>query len=91
MHHRARSASMYLAAQEAAGPCQRSAAGDHPHRCEYTYVTDALVVCPERSHEWDPAASGTEGGAAVGEWVVKDAVGEVPRDGDFVVVVEALR
>lgn len=59
--------------------------------CEYTYVTNALVVCPECSHEWDPAEGGTEGGTAVGERVVKDSVGNVLRDGDSVVVVKALK
>ncbi|WRZ25795.1 zinc ribbon domain-containing protein YjdM [Streptomyces sp. NBC_00243] len=72
--------------------------------CEYTYEMNALVVCPECSHEWAPAESGAEGGGAVGEGsemgvppaegrgrVVKDAVGNVLHDGDSVVVVKALK
>ncbi|MDW8804766.1 zinc ribbon domain-containing protein YjdM [Streptomyces scabiei] len=58
--------------------------------CEYTYEMNALVVCPERAHEWDPAEGSTEVGAA-GVRVVKDAVGNVLQDGDSVVVVKALK
>ncbi|MEW2134103.1 zinc ribbon domain-containing protein YjdM [Streptomyces sp. NPDC005435] len=55
--------------------------------CEYTYEMNALVVCPECAHEWEPGDAGAEGG----ERVVKDAVGNVLRDGDSVVVVKALK
>ncbi|WTV65076.1 zinc ribbon domain-containing protein YjdM [Streptomyces sp. NBC_00035] len=55
--------------------------------CEYTYEMNALVVCPECAHEWDPA----EGGDAAAAQVVKDAVGNVLQDGDTVVVVKALK
>ncbi|MER5352341.1 zinc ribbon domain-containing protein YjdM [Kitasatospora sp. NPDC002551] len=54
---------------------------------EYTYEMDALMVCPECGHEWQPAA----GEAASGERVVKDAVGNVLSDGDTVTVVKALK
>ncbi|WP_024755185.1 zinc ribbon domain-containing protein YjdM [Streptomyces exfoliatus] len=58
---------------------------------EYTYEMNALVVCPECGHEWVPAES-TEGDAgAIGERVVKDAVGNVLCDGDSVTVVKALK
>ncbi|MCB5178396.1 zinc ribbon domain-containing protein YjdM [Streptomyces antimicrobicus] len=58
---------------------------------EYTYAMNDLVVCPECGHEWVPAES-TEGDAgATGERVVKDAVGNVLRDGDSVTVVKALK
>ncbi|HBF83157.1 MAG TPA: phosphonoacetate hydrolase [Streptomyces sp.] len=60
--------------------------------CEYTYETNALVVCPECGHEWVP---GAEGGAedvdAAGGRVIKDSVGNVLQDGDAVVVVKALK
>ncbi|WP_149830410.1 zinc ribbon domain-containing protein YjdM [Streptomyces tailanensis] len=59
--------------------------------CEYTYEMDALVVCPECSHEWVPAESGDTVGGTGGERVVKDSVGNVLRDGDSVVVVKALK
>ncbi|WP_369029800.1 MULTISPECIES: zinc ribbon domain-containing protein YjdM [Streptomyces] len=59
--------------------------------CEYTYEMNALVVCPECAHEWDPAQSDTGTGSVPGERVIKDAVGNVLQDGDTVVVVKALK
>ncbi|WP_327318761.1 zinc ribbon domain-containing protein YjdM [Streptomyces sp. NBC_01235] len=59
--------------------------------CEYTYEMNALVVCPECGHEWVLAESGTEGGGAAAEQVIKDSVGNVLQDGDSVVVVKALK
>ncbi|MBD0669231.1 zinc ribbon domain-containing protein YjdM [Kitasatospora sp. NPDC091335] len=58
--------------------------------CEYTYEMNALVVCPECAHEWVPGGS-EESGAAAGERVIKDAVGNVLNDGDTVTVVKALK
>lgn len=49
---------------------------------------NALVVCAERGHGWVP--SGSAEGAA-GERAVRDAVGNVLRDGDSVTVVKALK
>ncbi|MEF9904822.1 zinc ribbon domain-containing protein YjdM [Streptomyces sp. P9-A2] len=57
---------------------------------EYTYEMNSLMVCPECAHEWNPE-SGSEGGDAAGERVVKDAVGNVLQDGDTVVVVKTLK
>ncbi|MFD8911505.1 zinc ribbon domain-containing protein YjdM [Streptomyces sp. NPDC059575] len=64
--------------------------------CEYTYEMNALVVCPECAHEWAPGEAGEAGAAGEasaqdGGRVVKDAVGNVLRDGDSVVVVKALK
>ncbi|MFE7489907.1 zinc ribbon domain-containing protein YjdM [Kitasatospora sp. NPDC057541] len=56
---------------------------------EYTYEMDALMVCPECGHEWEPATDGGE--AASGERVIKDSVGNVLSDGDTVTVVKALK
>ncbi|MGW4894668.1 zinc ribbon domain-containing protein YjdM [Kitasatospora sp. NPDC004240] len=58
---------------------------------EYTYEMNALMVCPECGHEWDPAAAGASGAAAAGERVIKDAVGNVLADGDTVTVIKALK
>ncbi|NGO80165.1 alkylphosphonate utilization protein [Streptomyces sp. YC504] len=57
--------------------------------CAYTYEMNTLVVCPECGHEWVPG----EGDQAADseERVVKDAVGNVLRDGDSVTVVKALK
>ncbi|MFE0179081.1 zinc ribbon domain-containing protein YjdM [Streptomyces sp. NPDC059002] len=58
---------------------------------EYTYEMNALVVCPECGHEWMPTESGTDSEATSGERVIKDAVGNILKDGDAVVVVKALK
>ncbi|MDH6537838.1 zinc ribbon domain-containing protein YjdM [Streptomyces sp. SPB4] len=58
---------------------------------EYTYEMNALVVCPECGHEWAPTESAEGDAGATGERVVKDAVGNVLRDGDSVTVVKALK
>lgn len=50
---------------------------------------NALVVCPECGHEWVPGESAGDAGPE--ERVVKDAVGNVLRDGDSVTVVKALK
>ncbi|MEV4191581.1 zinc ribbon domain-containing protein YjdM [Streptomyces toxytricini] len=59
----------------------------------YAYEMGALLVCPECGHEWSPAPSGASAGESgeSGEKVVKDAVGNVLRDGDTVTVVKALK
>lgn len=45
---------------------------------------DALLVCPECGHEWNPEEETTD------ENVIKDANGNVLQDGDSVVVVKDL-
>jgi protein PhnA len=59
---------------------------------ELTYQDGQMYVCPECAHEWAPTASS---GAApvVGdepERVVRDANGNVLKDGDTVIVVKDL-
>jgi protein PhnA len=51
----------------------------------FAYAMDALLVCPECGHEWNP----TEVVASSGP-VVKDANGQILQDGDTVVVVKNL-
>ena len=51
----------------------------------YAYPMDALLVCPECGHEWNPNDP-----EANGETIVKDANGNVLQDGDTVVVVKNL-
>ena len=52
----------------------------------YAYAMDALMVCPECGHEWNPEdVEPSELGA-----VVKDANGNVLQDGDSVVIVKDL-
>lgn len=56
----------------------------------YTYEDGNLYVCPECAHEWSKdapavAAAGDEG------LVVKDAHGNVLRDGDTVTIIKDLK
>ncbi len=50
----------------------------------YTYQMDALLVCPECGHEWNPEE------ADENALVVKDANGNELADGDTVVVIKNL-
>jgi protein PhnA len=47
---------------------------------------DALLVCPECGHEWNPAESVAFDGA----FVVKDANGNILQNGDSVVTIKNL-
>lgn len=51
----------------------------------YAYPMDALMICPECGHEWNPEEVTEETGL-----VVKDANGNILQDGDTVVVVKNL-
>lgn len=50
----------------------------------YAYPMDALLICPECGHEWNPDEVKETG------LVVKDANGNVLQDGDTVIVVKNL-
>ncbi|MGH8353413.1 MAG: zinc ribbon domain-containing protein YjdM [Pseudomonas sp.] len=56
---------------------------------EYTYADGELLICPECAHEW--SANGAAEGAAEGDRVIKDAVGNVLQDGDTVSVIKDLK
>ena len=49
----------------------------------YAYEMDALLVCPECGHEWNPEDVAREG-------AVYDANGNVLQNGDSVVVIKSL-
>ena len=53
----------------------------------YSYEDGAMYVCPECGHEW--SASNPE--TAPDELVVKDANGNVLKDGDAVIVIKDLK
>ncbi|WP_200978654.1 zinc ribbon domain-containing protein YjdM [Echinicola sp. 20G] len=53
---------------------------------EYTYPMDALMVCPECAHEWNPEEVVEEETGLV----VKDSNGNVLQDGNAVVVIKNL-
>ncbi|MFI7337950.1 zinc ribbon domain-containing protein YjdM [Streptomyces sp. NPDC050085] len=57
----------------------------------YAYEMGALLVCPECGHEWSPSSRSEAAEEAVGERIVKDAVGNVLADGDTVTVVKTLK
>ena len=55
---------------------------------QYTYEDRELLVCPECAHEWPRVASAELPEA---ERVVRDAHGNVLRDGDSVTVIKDLK
>jgi protein PhnA len=55
---------------------------------QYTYEDGELFVCPECAHEW-PRTSSAE--SPEPERVVRDAHGNVLRDGDSVTVIKDLK
>lgn len=59
-------------------------------RCnsEFTYEDGAMYVCPECAHEW-PREAATETAEPAAE--VRDAVGNVLKDGDTVTVIKDLK
>ena len=50
----------------------------------YAYPLDALLICPECGHEWNPDTE-------VDENVIKDVNGNILNDGDSVTVVKDLK
>lgn len=51
----------------------------------YAYPIDALLICPDCNHEWNPLDNDEEAAQ-----VIKDANGNPLQDGDSVVVVKDL-
>lgn len=51
----------------------------------FTYQVDALLICPECGHEWQPGGGGDDAA------VVRDSVGNVLSDGDSVTVIKDLK
>jgi protein PhnA len=58
--------------------------------CEYTYEDGNLYVCPECSHEWSKF-SDAKIDDSEDEIVIKDASGNVLKDGDSVTVIKDLK
>lgn len=52
----------------------------------FTYEMDALLVCPECGHEWNPV----EADVAEEVFVVKDSNGNILQNGDTVVTIKNL-
>jgi protein PhnA len=55
-------------------------------KCEYTYPSDSLLVCPECFYEWNP----NEVEAEDAEAKILDSNGNELKDGDTVVVIKDL-
>lgn len=55
-------------------------------KSEYVYPMDALLVCPECAHEWNPEEELEENEEAV----IKDVNGNTLQDGDTVIVMKDL-
>ena len=51
----------------------------------YAYQVDALLICPECGHEWQPGTSDADTAQ------VRDSVGNLLQDGDSVTVVKDLK
>lgn len=56
---------------------------------EHTYEDGSLIVCPMCNHEWASGEQAVE--PADGEFVVRDANGNVLADGDSISVVKDLK
>jgi protein PhnA len=55
---------------------------------EYTYEDGNMYVCPECAHEWEKESEAKD---AQEERVVKDAHGNIIKDGDSVTVIKDLK
>ncbi len=55
---------------------------------KYTYESEGLYICPDCAHEWpiDSTPEGVEEGL-----IVKDAYGNILKDGDSVTVIKDLK
>jgi protein PhnA len=57
-------------------------------QCEYTYVDNAIFICPECAHEWSGA---TEEDNPDADRIIKDSSGNILKDGDTVTVIKDLK
>ena len=57
-------------------------------KCEYTYPSGALIVCPECFHEWNPEETVVE--ETPTSTIIKDSNGNELKEGDTVVVIKDL-
>jgi len=57
-------------------------------KCEYTYESDGLLICPKCFHEWIQPEAEEE--KTYSETKVLDSLGNVLQDGDTVMVIKDL-
>ena len=58
---------------------------------ENIYADGNMMVCPECAHEWDPASLKAAAAAAVDAGLIKDAHGNILKNGDSVTVIKDLK
>lgn len=59
---------------------------------QYTYVDpNGVLVCPECAHEWSAAAPAVEEVPGDAGLMVRDAVGNILKDGDSVTMIKDLK
>ena len=58
---------------------------------ENIYADGSLMICPECSNEWDPAAARAAALAAAESGLIKDAHGNILNNGDTVTVIKDLK
>lgn len=58
---------------------------------EYTYQDGPLLVCPNCAHEWSASDDPSSGPGDSDEKVVRDANGNVLKNGDTVIVIKDLK
>jgi len=56
--------------------------------CEFTYESGNLYVCPECGHEWAEDAGSQDDRLEI---VVKDAYGNILKDGDSVTIIKDIK
>lgn len=56
-------------------------------KSEFTYEMDHILACPECGHEWNPD---TATDSTQDEFVVKDANGNILKNGDTVITIKNL-
>lgn len=57
---------------------------------EYTYENGPVLACPDCGHEWTAENAATESSEAI-ESAVKDANGNVLKDGDTITLIKDLK
>lgn len=58
---------------------------------EHVYQDGSLWICPECAHEWNPQAAADAGSEVSQDQGVRDAYGNVLKDGDSVTVIKDLK
>ncbi len=58
--------------------------------CEYTYEDDNLYICPECAHEWSKISEAANDDSG-DDIIIKDASGNILKDGDSVTVIKDLK